>query len=104
MRDLNKFAEQQPKSYATRANAQRAVDKVRGLASLNVGVLILMRATDGRWAVIGVNPDSLAMALFLGHGFGVWGTAPVETKGVVLSNDVAEYRFDEAMARNMEGA
>ena len=82
MKSLNDFADQQPKSYKTRVTAQRALDNgLRisandGLDSPLTGTPAIVERTDGRFAVIIINPDSISMNYFVhACGFGVHGVS-----------------------------
>ena len=78
MMSLNDFADRQPKSYKTRVTAQRALDNALDMALPYVptGTEAIVERTDGRYAVIILNPDSISMTYFVhGCGFGVHGVS-----------------------------
>lgn len=71
---LNAFADRQVRSYASAHNAQVAVDKkIYRMRDSTYSTAIIQR-TDGRFAVVIINPDPDAMMYFV-HctAFGVWG-------------------------------
>ena len=80
---LNRFADRLPKSYKTRATANTAfVDLLDGLdkgAKRLTGALLITERSDGRFALIVVNPDQDSFHFFLhdsGHRVGVFGVTP----------------------------
>ncbi len=73
---LNAFADRQARSYASYHNAQVAIDKkIYRMRDSTYSTAIILR-TDGRFAVVIINPDADAMHYFV-HctGFGVWGVS-----------------------------
>ena len=70
MRSINAFADSMTKSFKTVTTAQRALDKS---PDWFVGSGLIVQRTDGRFAVIIVNPDPQTLNGALHNtSFGVW--------------------------------
>ncbi len=74
MRSMNSFIDNVTRSYKTAANAQRAFDKATDGVDGLTGSLLIAQRSDGRYAVIIVNPGMDAWHYFV-HAcqFGVYG-------------------------------
>jgi hypothetical protein len=73
MRSLNDFANGMSRSYATRANAERALEQATRSSTLTGSSLVHQRESDDRFVVIIINPDASSFHWYMAKGLGVFG-------------------------------
>ena len=78
MRDFNAWADNLPKSFISKKNAQRAFDAISGYDD-NFGAHLIFERSDGRFSNVVLNGDAQHAVHFAQSGVGVYGVAFVKT-------------------------